>query len=190
MKDLLHITNQCQDIICLLLSTQLQLCASLSCVQWQRESTQEYNSLYLGTILTCLIEKKILGSVINLPEKKTSLEAANLGDLAAHKTQEPTKTLRIWAKESDKWDHYYRDSGIKALVSSHRIGERESRTRVLPWNKNALLALCSPGTCVTPMVVFMRSSSVMISICKSGSIPNPTAGMRETELDQFLLQIR
>lgn len=46
---------------------------------------------------------------------------------------------------------------------------------VLPWNKNALLALCSPDTCVTPRVVFTRSSSVMISICKSGSIPNPTA---------------
>lgn len=51
---------------------------------------------------------------------------------------------------------------------------------VLPWNKNALLALCSPDTCVTPRVVFTRSSSVMISICKSGSIPNPTAvGGRE-----------
>lgn len=44
----------------------------------------------------------------------------------------------------------------------------------LPWNKNALLVLCSPDTCVTPRVVFKRSSSVMISNWRSGSIPKPT----------------
>lgn len=44
---------------------------------------------------------------------------------------------------------------------------------LLPWNKNALLALCNPDTCVTPRVVFTRSSSVIMSNWRSGSVPIP-----------------
>lgn len=65
------------------------------CTMTERKYPRIQQSIPWNHFDTLNWKKKILGSVINLPEKKTSLEAANLGDLAAHKTQEPTKTLRI-----------------------------------------------------------------------------------------------
>lgn len=44
VRDLLHVTNQCQHIKCFLIVTELQLCVSLH-VQSQKESTQEYNGV-------------------------------------------------------------------------------------------------------------------------------------------------
>lgn len=103
------------------------------------------------------------------PTPMTPLSYLNPVDISEHTYDRNTREI---AEMSPR--HTHTTGTLPRQILFPKLCLHLKKEGPLPWNKYALLALCNPDTWVTPRVVFTRSSSVIISTCRSGSVPKPT----------------